>query len=206
MIANHIHDALSQVRRLQDVLLERRKFRGFSGPARIFGGGAALLGALLLSRLPANSGPVPHLVGWGIVLLVALVFNYGLLAFWLASQRSSRSWTELAMPAFDAFPALAMGALLSLAAILNGFYDLLFGIWMGLYGVVHTVYRSTLPLAIYGVGLFYMACAAGVLLLPGLAFTNPWPMGLVFFAGESAGGLILYLHRNPGLIGKEASV
>jgi hypothetical protein len=26
-------------------------------------------------------------------------------------------------------------------------------------------------------------------------FPNPWPMGIVFFIGETAGGMILYLDR-----------
>jgi len=30
------------------------------------------------------------------------------------------------------------------------------------------------------------------LLLPQASFMNPWPMGLVFFLGEWAGGLLLY--------------
>ena len=45
-----------------------------------------------------------------------------------------------------------------------------------------------------GVGIF-----AGVVCLvhPAVAFTRPWPMGIVFFVGEWAGGLVLYLedHR-----------
>jgi hypothetical protein len=33
------------------------------------------------------------------------------------------------------------------------------------------------------------------LLVPGIPFTNPWPMGIIFLAGELTGGTILYLDR-----------
>jgi len=39
--------------------------------------------------------------------------------------------------------------------------------------------------------LFYQAAGIACLLAPGITFLNPWPMGLVFFAGETAGGWIL---------------
>ncbi|MEI8351824.1 MAG: hypothetical protein WCG36_05870, partial [bacterium] len=66
-----------------------------------------------------------------------------------------------------------------------------FGVWMCLYGLAHMGYRHSLPAGIIGVGLFYQAAGVAFLLLPFITFMNPWPMGLVFFAGESVGGLIL---------------
>ena len=45
------------------------------------------------------------------------------------------------------------------------------------------------------VGVLYLVSGAACLLSPSLEFTNPWPMGLVFFLGESIGGFILYQHR-----------
>ena len=51
--------------------------------------------------------------------------------------------------------------------------------------------RLSLPPGIYLVGLAYVACGALCLLLPSVTFTNPWPMGIVFFAGELTGGAIL---------------
>jgi hypothetical protein len=99
------------------------------------------------------------------------------------------------IPAIEAFPALAIGAVTSVALVLHGEFSLLFGTWMSLYGLVHVVYRLSLPRANYGVGVFYMVSGAVCLLSPSLTFTNPWPMGLVFFIGESLGGFILWRHR-----------
>jgi len=101
-------------------------------------------------------------------------------------------------PAVDAIPALAVGAGPTVAAWIHGAYDLLFGVWMCLYGLVHVNYRLSLPPANYAVGVFYLLSGAVCLLHPGVSFLNPWPMGCVFFLGETAGGWILYRHRLEG--------
>ena len=48
MIANHIHDALGQVRKMQELILSKRNFRGYSGIARALGGVSALAGAVFI--------------------------------------------------------------------------------------------------------------------------------------------------------------
>ena len=102
-----------------------------------------------------------------------------------------RRQPALLKPALDALPALLVGGLLSVAAVRLGAWDLLFGVWMLLFGLAHMAYRQTLPGENYVVGLFYLAAGAVCLLAPGVRFTTPWPMGLVFFLGETAGGLVL---------------
>ena len=195
MIANHIHDALAQVRKLQELIIEKRNFRGYSGTARMLGGVCALVGTFVLASGAVSEAPVSQLTGWAVVLVVALALNYGALAFWFFFDKDARRELLRIMPAFDAVPALAIGAVLSLAIVLQGQYQLLFGVWMCLYGLVHVMYRQSLPKANYVVGVFYMLCGACCLLDPRLTFVNPWPMGLVFFTGESVGGFILYRNR-----------
>lgn len=195
MIAHHIHDALGQVRRLQEMIGARRAFLGYSGPARIAGGVAAIAGAALLAR-PGGAGSDPaRLAGWGLVLVAALAANYGALAAWFLLDREAERDLRRLLPAADALPILGAGAALSAALVAQGAYDLLFGSWMCVYGLVHVPYRLTLPRANYAVGLFYVAAGALCLLTPLGRFANPWPMGLVFFVGETAGGLVLRSHR-----------
>ena len=191
MLAHHIHDALAQVKRLQALILEKRLFRGYSGIARMAGGLVALGATLVMASPRFPSTPSAHLLGWAAVLGIALAINYGMLMLWFSTMPAARrSLRELA-PAFDAVPALAVGAGLSLALILHGEYDLLFGTWMCLYGLAHMPYRNSLPFANYLVGLFYLACGAVMLVWPGVSFTNPYPMGLVFGVGELGGGFVL---------------
>lgn len=191
MIANHIHDALGQVDRMRELILERRRFRGYSGTARMIGGGVALAVTLVLTRAEPLHTPALQLAGWAVVLAAALALNYSALAFWFFQRRGSEHPLTDLRPALEVVPALAMGAVLSLALIWHGQYDLLFGVWMCLYGLAHMGYRHSLPGGIIWVGLFYQAAGIVCLLAPGISFLNPWPMGLVFFVGETVGGCIL---------------
>lgn len=191
MIAHHIHDALGQVDRMRNLILERRRFRGYSGTARMLGGAIALIATLVLDRVEALHTPLLQLAGWSVVLGTALLLNYGGLAVWFLRLRGGvRPLAEL-RPALEVLPALAIGAALSGALVLHGQFNLLFGTWMGLYGLAHMGYRHSLPGGIIKVGLFYQAAGIACLLAPGITILNPWPMGLVFFAGESVGGWIL---------------
>lgn len=197
MGTHSIQDALTQVKQLQQVILERRRFKGYSGPARIAGGMTGLFGAVFLSGLPSSAGTQAHLIGWGAVLAIGLLLNYTGLVCWFFQQDPDERSVNLLAPALDALPALGMGAIMTLALILQGQLQFLFGTWMGLYRLVHVSYRSSLPPANYWVGVWYMICGAVCLLWPDLRFENPWPMGLVFFIGETVGGCILYTQRHP---------
>jgi len=197
MIANHIHDALRQVESMRTLALERVRFRGYSGRARMAGGGVACCGAIMLSRPFFPSEPLAHLVGWGCVLVLAVLVNYGGLLLWyLRDPAAGRGRSQL-LPALDACPTFMAAALLSAALILRGQVDLLFGVWMGMYGLVHAAYRRNLPPAILAVGLFYGLAGSICLFHPAIRVVNPWPMGLVFLTGELAGGLVLMKACRP---------
>jgi len=191
MIANHIHDALGQVERMRALILERRRFQGYSGTARMLGGGVALALTFVLARFEALHTPLLQLAGWAIVLTAALILNYGGLALWLFGRRGAEHSLADLRPALEVLPALTIGAVLSLALVWHEQYNLLFGTWMCLYGLAHMGYRHSLPGGIIWVGLFYQVAGIACLLAPNVTFLNPWPMGLVFFAGESIGGWIL---------------
>ena len=195
MIANHIHDALGQVRKMQELILAKRNFRGYSGTARVLGGITALAGASFICFLPVAHNPNSHLLVWGIVLCFSLILNYGALFWWFLFDREVKRDMRKLLPAIDALPALGVGAILTVALVLHHQYGLLFGVWMTLYGLVHFSYRTSLPGANCVVGLFYILCGAACLFLFN-DFFNPWPMGITFFIGELLGGLILRRNSN----------
>lgn len=188
-----VQEALESVRRLQSAILEKRLFRGYSGWARIASGLATLVAAMLLARQPLTD-PWTHLRAWGVILAVAVVFNYGALAWWFLVDPSVRADPRALKPALFAVPPLAVGGLMSLALIVQQDFDLLPGVWMCLYGLAQTTYRTTLPAGIAWVGYAYIV-AGGLLLASGMPFGNPWPMGTMFFLGETAGGIILLAAR-----------
>lgn len=193
MDEREITQALGQVRQMQALVLDRQRFSGFSGAARMAGGCAALLTALVLRcAVPAEARL--HLIGWGALLVVGLAVNFAALGCWLLRNRRTLRLAEL-WPVLEVFPALSVGAVLSYALIRSGQFDLLFGVWMALYGVSHMAYRRSLPFLVYCGGLGYVLAGSICLLWPGLAFTDPRPMGLVFGVGELFGGWALIRRR-----------
>ena len=193
MIANHIHDALEQVRRLQELILDKRAFTGYSGTARMLGGTAAFLGCAIMSLF--RNSPAVQLSGWALILIITLLLNYGALLLWFCQRPPiGRTWTAI-RPAFDAIPPLAVGAVLTLALVLNEQLDLLFGSWMCLYGLAHTAYRPNLPRSNWLLGCYYILCGTFFLTWPGTSFMNPLPAGIVFLVGEWIGGGIFYRHK-----------
>lgn len=193
MIANHIHDALGQVKRLQALILEKRKFTGFSGTARMLGGSVTLLGCAVMSFF--RDQITVQLAGWVCILIIALLLNYGALMLWFIQLPKRTRNLQNIVPAFKAVLPLAVGALLSAALLLRGETNLLFGTWMCLFGLANTVYRHSLPKAVWYLGLYYLACGTIFLLLPGETFLNPLPAGIVFLIGEWIGGVIFHRHK-----------
>lgn len=195
MVANHIHDALLQVRRLQELILEKRQFRGYSGTARIVGGSITLIGSLVMSQAAFSQQEGVHLLGWLIVASIALAANYGALTLWYIQLPNDERKRTRVRPVFDAFPALITGGALSVALVIRGYPDLLFGIWMCFYGLAHTSCRADLPRENWFLGFYYLFCGIFFMLWQGVSFFNPWPMGLVFLAGETVGGIIFHRHK-----------
>ncbi len=197
MIAAHIHHALAQVRELKMRVLNAQRFTGYSGRCRAVGGTLALLAPLLMTAAWYPKTPTAHLLGWGLVFMCAVLANYAAVLYWfLFNPDADRDLRKL-MPTVDAPPSLAVGGIFSLVMILHVHYDLLFGIWMCLYGLTNLSARQTLPKTLWPLGFFYIICGTVCLLVPQITFTNPWPMGIVFGIGEWIGGLIFHRNRLP---------
>jgi hypothetical protein len=192
-----LNEALDQVRRMQALVGDQLRFKGFSARARIAGGVIALLGALGLLFLSRPQAPLLHLAGWGLVLLVAGGINYGALLLWLLDGGRGRRRADW-IPALESLPPLAVGGAFSLAFVRAGLYDLLPATWMLCYGLAHLAFRRNLPVGAYVVGFFYLAAGLACLLVPGVAFTDPRPMGVVFGLGEVAGGFALLRRDSTG--------
>lgn len=193
MSAHPLQDALNTVRTLRRSLLQKERFKGWSGPTRIFSGTLALLAAILLEQGWFPDRNLIHLGVWGGVFLAAMLLNLGALIYWFLNDRMIQRDTTRLKPILDVIPPLAVGALFTLVLILRRDFDSLFGVWMCMFGLTNLATRYVLPSAIAIVGVFYIFAGALCLLLPGISFLQPMAMGLVFCAGEWAGGTILYL-------------
>lgn len=189
MSSSQVHKALRQVQEIRQRIIERQLFRGYSGVARLCGGWLALCAACVMS-LPWYPHTVDAFVlGWGSVCALAFLVNLGAVLFW-HFKKTNPQLTEL-RPVIDAVSPLVVGGILTLALLRIGAYDLLPGTWMCLFGIVNIASRHALPQSIFHLGWCYIACGVFVFVTwPEGAFLNPWPMGLVFFIGESTGGII----------------
>lgn len=205
MLANHIHDALAQVRTLQAFVLERNQFKGYSGKARVLSGLLTVAGAAVLSTNAYPATPAAHLAGWALILALGLIINYAALFYWFLFDADVRRNPLMLKPAIDALPPLAVGGLLAVALVLHGEYDLLFGTCLCLYGLAQVAYRRSLPGGIYWLGFLYLACGAVFLLAPGIRFTEPWPMAIAFSAGELASGIVLITDQQRSARGELAT-
>jgi len=193
MIASHIHDALGQVRQLRVLLLENRKFTGFSGTARMMGGTVALLGGVWMHYFATSYYDL--LGAWGSILIIALLFNLGALMLWFFQQPKTEKQLQTIAPAFEILPPLFVGAAVSVALIVYDMPDLLFGSWMCLYGLAHTHSRTLLPKENNWLGYYYILSGVFFLLSPSIYFFYPLPAILIFTGGEWIGGIIFYRHR-----------
>ena len=192
---SNLQDVLLVLQTMRQGLLDRQLFRGFSGPSRAISGCIALSAAAIMASpiFPATNRA--HLLGWGVVLLLATFINGFALFYWfLNDERVGRDVRRL-KPVLDTIPPLLVGAGLSVVFVLRLDPQPLFGIWMCMFGLSNLASRNALPSMIGLPGIFYIVAGFICLSMPGMRFTNPWPMGIVFFAGEMISGTILYVDR-----------
>lgn len=193
MTLSPVHDALDTIRHVKRALLNRQRFKGWSGPTRILSGTLAIAAALALQFQWIPHTNMAHTLTWGGVFLIAMLLNLGSLAYWFWHDPLIRRDVRRLGPLLDVIPPLLVGAVFTLYHLLQREFEPLFGIWMCMFGLTNLASRYVLPQAIAWVGAFYIAAGTICLLNPRIEFLDPWAMGLVFFAGEWAGGLILYL-------------
>ena len=191
MLVGHIRYALVQVQELQQKILEKQRFKGYSGRARAIAGTIAFLAAAILASPYYPRTVVAHILGWGIVFMLALILNFGAMLYWFLFDPAAKRDFRRLKPIIDAFPPLFVGAVLTYTMIRHGSHQYLFGIWMCLFGLTNLAMRHVLPRRIWLLGLSYILCGAICLVIP-VSFLNPWPMGITFLIGEWAAGFILH--------------
>lgn len=194
----NIHSALYQVREIKQQILDRQRFRGYSGRARAVGGTIALAAAAVMASPRYPRFEFTHEIGWSAVICALLAINYGALFWWFLFDREARRDVRRLKPVIDALPALIVGMMLTIALERVELYDYLFGVWMCIYGLANVSLRPALSDSVWPVGMYYILWGTLCLLVFDVSFMNPWIMGFVFFFGEWWGGIIFHLNRKPG--------
>jgi hypothetical protein len=191
MDPHSIHDALAQVREVRQRVIERQRFLGYSAGGRFVGGALTLVAAFVMSRAFFPQSPWPILTGWTLTALLAAAINYGLCLRWYWTLPNDVRQPDRLHPLVDTLPPLLLAAAVTGAIAARGQFDLLYGVWMGLFGLVNFYSWHHLPRSVRSLGMFYICCAIFFLLHPAIDFLNPWPMALVYLTGETVGGLIV---------------
>ena len=141
---------------------------------------------MVQSRLWKSNGPSP----------LALAINYGALVAWYVriAGRHERQQTRTVGVAI--LPAIALGAVLSLAMIAHKIYWILPGIWYASYGIGLFSSRAMLPRGVIVVAsAFGLAGAALILTLNTNLPMHFWVMPLGFGIGQIFIGYLLSQDR-----------
>ena len=192
-----IDEALRQVRAIQNRMLAKQRFKGYSGRARALGGCFALMAAFMVgfSSDPANS--IQVLYAWAAVFIFAASINFGALVYWFATDPEvEKDWRRL-RPLVAILPSLVVGFVLTLTLVERGAFDLLYGVWILIYGLANFASRAVLPKQICWAGWYYILAGSFFILFQPASFTQPITAGIVFFVGEWLAGLILHYDEHP---------
>lgn len=193
--------ALADLAEVRDRLAGVQEFRGYSGTAAALSGLVAIAaGAIQFFVAPNPQTPeaISHYLSiWLGCLALALMINYGALLAWYIriAGRHERQQTRTAGRAI--IPAIALGAVLSLAMIGHKMYAMLPGIWYASYGIGLFSSRNMLPRGmVYVAAAFGMAGAALLLTLDPHVPLRPWVMPVGFGLGQMYIGYLLSQEKN----------
>ncbi|WOO43100.1 hypothetical protein [Rubellicoccus peritrichatus] len=192
-----IEEALRQVKDIQNRMLDKQRFKGYSGRARALGGCFALMAAMLVSLTSQPIDSMRVLYAWGAVFAFAASINFGALVYWfLSDPEVERDWRRV-RPLVAVLPSLVVGFILTVTLVERGAFELLYGVWMLIYGLANFASRAVLPDGIRWAGWYYVLAGSYFLIFPTTAFTAPLAAGAVFFIGEWVAGLILHYDEHP---------
>ena len=112
-----IQETIEHVRELQQAVLERRRFKGYSGRVRIAMGRFALVMAAAMASPLVPERNLWHIIGWGIVFFVAFLLNAGAVIWWFWNDPAARRDVRVRKPTIDVIAPIAVGGLLTAAQL-----------------------------------------------------------------------------------------
>lgn len=195
-----VERALADLAEVRERLASVQEFRGYSGSAAALSGAVAIAAGIVqwvvapFPRTPADLQR--YLAIWFVCLAAALVINYGALLIWYARNAGLHERRQTRTVGIAIIPAIALGAVLSLAMIAHGMVWLLPGIWYASYGLGLFSSRAMLPRGVVFVASAFGLAGAALILtantsLP-LAF---WIMPAGFGFGQTIIGYLLSLDK-----------
>jgi hypothetical protein len=192
--------AISDLEEVRDRLAAVQRFEGYSAPAAIASGLAAIAAGLIqlqLEPFPKTSeGYHRYVAIWMICLAVGLAFNYGAVVVWAWRNRRPGAVSRFRSAARSIAPSVVLGGLLTAALITHSMYALLPGAWFALYAIGLFASRGAIPESAMSVTLGFAVLAAVFLVSPLQGFALEWwVMPLAFGAGQIVIGWLVWRER-----------
>ena len=184
-----VERALADLVEVRDRLASVQRFRGYSSRVAASMGVIALIGggvqAAIVPHPSAIADVRPYLTIWLACLAAALALYYGNLLAWYARNNGRHARYQSRTVSLSILPALALGAVLSLAVYLQGVPAMLPGIWYACYGLGLFASRTLLPKGVMYAAAMFGLIGAALLLMPNqwLAMTW-WVMAAGFAIGQ----------------------
>ena len=178
--------AADDLRFIRDTMERATSFTGLSGRGYVAVGVSAVAAAWLASR---QASPGAWLLVWMLELPLAAALAVGMTAR-KARKEGGSLWSHVGRKLILAFsPPMAVGGLLTLALSRGGGFELLPGVWLGLYGagVMTGGAYSVRPIPVMGAAFLALAGVALLTAVPGDVL-----LGLGFGGLHVAFGLIVW--------------
>ncbi len=198
-----LREALEQINEIRGHLARAETFRGYRAATAAATGLVAILTAILQPVLVGDPAlhPRRYVLLWVAAAVLGLVGAGAQILHGYLNCDSAHRRLMTRIVLGQLVPAITAGALLAGTLTARGLaaIELLPGLWALVVGLGVFASRRHLPRAIGWVGLYYLGCAAAILLyLPDAEALAPWVMATTFGVGQLAAALVLYwnLERN----------
>jgi hypothetical protein len=192
--------AMSDLEEVRDRLAAVQRFEGYSAPAAVASGLAAIAAGFVQLQLEpfpkASDGFHRYVEIWMLCLAVGLALNYGAVAIWALQNRRPGAVSRFRSAARSIAPSVVLGGVLTAALITHSMYALLPGAWFALYSIGLFASRGAIPDSAMTVTLAFAILAALFLISPlqNVAL-EWWVMPLGFGAGQIAIGWLVWRER-----------
>src|SRR5579862_7662309 len=199
-MAMELQRALSDLAEVRDRLAHLQRFEGYSGPAALASGIAALTAGFVQQRLapfPSTADALHlYLLIWLSFLATALALNYGAVAVWLFKHRAPGAQSRFRSAALSIAPSIVLGGALTLALIDHAQYALLPGTWFAFYAIGLFASHGVIPKIAVVITFAFGLLALAFLVTPLVAVAlHWWVMPLGFGAGQIGIGWLLWRSR-----------
>lgn len=190
-----VRRALADLAEVRGRLATMQRFDGYSGTVAIASGLVAV-GAgvyqLFVDPYPASAGDRTLYLGiWLTCLGIALTLNYGAILVWRVRNRGEQAASQFRTVGMSIVPAIAAGAVITLALVARGLVDLLPGMWCATYALGLFASRAMVPRGVVAVAVAFGAAATALFLVPAVDPLAWWIMPAAFGLGQIAIGAIV---------------